>query len=62
MGVVMSKRYTGRYIIRWDHNGESHRKIYDDYQTVLSAQKWLIKSGAVDVDIAVEVSSLKPQE
>jgi hypothetical protein len=59
----MSKRYTGQYIVRWtDATGKENRKTYTDYQTTIKARDWLIKSGAVDVDIAVEISTAKPQE
>jgi hypothetical protein len=59
----MSKRYTGQYIVRWtDATGKENRKTYTDHPTVIKAKKWLIKAGAVDIDIAVEIKPVKPQE
>lgn len=52
------KKYTGNYIIRWtDKSGNSNKKVYDDYSTVIKARKWLIENEATDIDIAVQVAS-----
>jgi hypothetical protein len=50
------KRYTGRYIVRWqDKKGVKNRKAYDDYKLAIKAKNWLIKQGIENIDIAVEV-------
>lgn len=53
--IIMSKRYSGNYIVRWtDQQGVKQRKTYTDYQTAVKAVKWLTTGGVKDADIAVE--------
>jgi len=52
----MTKKYTGKYIVKWfDKYNTSKSKVYDDYLTAIKAQKWLLESGADNIDIAVQL-------
>ena len=58
----MAKRYSGNYVIRWENkDGTEMRKTYPDYLTVLKAKKWLVDSGAIDIDIAIKVTTEEKQ-
>lgn len=52
----MPKRYTGNYIVRWlDAEGKQKDKSYDSWTLAQKAARWLAKSGATNIDIAVVV-------
>lgn len=42
-----------KFVVRWEQDGKTHRKEYDDEKTAKKAKAWLIERGAQNIDIAV---------
>ena len=42
-----------KFVVRWEKDGKTHRKEYDDEATAKKAKAWVIERGATNIDIAV---------